>query len=120
MSTFFRLLLISTLVIAVSINGCTQGTIREYSQGNPGQVAVRDVSEDEYWKHQVDEHITAELRHEKPEAGYETWRAYYEWWYGVIRKKRKPPWRSTEFKTSEDLVNYIKEKRREKRLPEYE
>jgi hypothetical protein len=37
-----------------------------------------------------------------------------------LRRKEKMPFKSDEFKSSEDLVNYIKEKRRAKGLPTYE
>lgn len=120
MSTLFPTRLISALLVTASIVGCrSQRTVREYTQARGGQVIIKDVSEEDYWKRQVDEHITAEAKGEKP-PGYETWRNYYEWWFGVIRRKSKPPWKSTDFKTSEDMVTYIKEKRRARRLPDYE
>jgi len=34
--------------------------------------------------------------------------------------KKKPPFKSTDFKTSEDMVNYIKDKRSAKVLPTYD
>ena len=38
----------------------------------------------------------------------------------VLRRKKKPPFKSASFKTSEEMVTYIKEKRRAKGLPTYE
>ncbi len=99
--------------------GCTQRVI-EYRADPESGVSVSKLSQDEYWKRQVDDHIKAEVAGQQPEAGYETWREYYEWWSGVLRRKSKPTWKSREFKTSEDLVNYIKEKRRVKGLRGYE
>ena len=120
MATLFPTRLISALLVTASIVGCrSQRTVREYTQGHSGQVVIKDVSEEDYWKRQVDEHIAAELKHEKPEPGFETWPSYYEWWFGVIRRKSRPPWKSKEFKTSEDMVSYIKERRRAKGLPDY-
>ena len=112
--------IIAVSLISGSLIGCSRQLIREYS-GGPGQlVSISDITEDEYWKRRVDEHIAAEIAGQEPEAGYATWREYYQWWYGVLRRKSKPTWKSREFKTSEDLVNYIKERRRAKGLRSYE
>ncbi len=109
------------LSITASLVSCEihQRTIREYRSGPEGSVTVVNVTEDEYWKSQVDQRIAAEVEGKKPEA-HETWQAYYQWWYSVLRRKSKPTWKSQEFKTSEALVAYIKEKRRSKGLPTYE
>jgi len=107
------------LIMTALLIGCTQRVI-EYRADPESGVSVSKLSQDEYWKRQVDDHIKAEVAGQQPEAGYETWREYYEWWYGVLRRKSKPTWKSREFKTSEDLVNYIKEKRRVKGLRGYE
>ena len=121
MRRMFTVRFVSALIITASAAGCrTHGTVREYTQGGSGQVIVKDVSEEDYWKRQVDDHIAAELKHEKPEGGYPTWQAYYQWWYGVIRRKSKPPWKSKEFKSTDDMVNYIKERRRARGLPAYD
>jgi len=110
------LLLLAALLVGCEIH---PRTIREYRAGPGGTATVANVTEDQYYKERVDERIAAELKGEKPEA-YGTWREYYQWWYSVIRRKPKPTWKSKEFKTSEDFVNYIKEKRRAKGLPAYE
>ena len=81
---------------------------------------MKTLSEDEYWKERVDERIAAEIKKEKPEAGYDTWQNYWRWWYSVLRRKKKPPFKSQTFKTSEEMVIYIKEKRHAKGLPTYE
>ena len=95
-------------------------TIREYNTDTSGHVSVTNVTEDAYWKERVSERIAAEIAHEKPEAGYDTWQNYWRWWYSVLRRKKKPAYKSREFRTSEDMVNYIKEQRRAKGLPTYE
>ena len=110
---------LASLITTALLIGCTQRVI-EYRADPESGVSVSKLSQDEYWKRQVDDHIKAEVAGQQPEAGYETWREYYEWWYGVLRRKSKPTWKSREFKTSEDLVNYIKEKRRVKGLRGYE
>jgi hypothetical protein len=110
------LLLVATLVV-----GCgTHRTIREYRTDDAGRTTMNNVTEEQYWKEKVDDRIAAEIAKEKPEAGYETWQNYWRWWYSVLRRKKKPPFKSDQFKKSEDLVNYIKEKRRAKGLPTYE
>ena len=114
--------LIVALLIAAALFGCEihPRTIREYRAGPAGTATLVNVSEDQYWKERVDERIANELKREKPEGGHQTWKDYWQWWYSVLRRKPKPTWKSKEFKTSEDLVNYIKEKRRAKGLPTYE
>jgi hypothetical protein len=95
-------------------------TIREYRTDEGGRTTMSNVTEEQYWKERVDERIAAEIAKEKPEAGYDTWQNYWRWWYSVLRRKKKMPFKSAEFKKPEDLVNYIKEKRRAKGLPAYE
>jgi len=112
----------AVLLVAILLAGCEihRRTIREYHTDQAGQVSVSNVTEEQYWKEKVDERIAAEIAKEKPEAGYDTWQNYWRWWYSVLRKKKKPPFKSDEFKTSAEMVNYIKEKRRAKGLPTYE
>ena len=112
---------IALLLVATLLMGCTsRRTIREYRTDEAGRTTVSNVSEEQYWKNRVDERIAAEIAKEKPEAGYDTWQNYWRWWYSVLRRKKQPPFKSAEFKRSEDMVNYIKEKRRAKGLPTYE
>lgn len=119
-----RLRLIIVLLAATTLlAGCIEfhrRTIREYQTDPSGRTTVSNVTEEQYWKERVDERIAAEIAHQKPEAGYDTWQNYWRWWYSVLRRKKKPPFKSDQFKRSEDLVSYIKEKRREKGLPTYE
>jgi hypothetical protein len=118
-----RIQIVSGLLLgATLLSGCEfhRRTIREYRSEQGGRVSVSNVTEEQYWKERVDERIAAEIAHEKPEAGYDTWQNYWRWWYSVLRRKKKAPFKSNEFKTSEDMVNYIKEKRRERGLPTYE
>lgn len=114
--------IIGLLLVAILLVGCEihRRTIREYRTDETGRSSVANVTEEQYWKERVDERIAAEIANEKPEAGYETWQNYWRWWYSVLRSKKKLPFKSEEFKTPEDLVNYIKEKRRAKGLPTYE
>jgi len=113
--------IIALLLAAIVLVGCAgHPTIREYRTDQGGQVSVTNVTEAQYWKERVDERIAAEIAKQKPEAGYDTWQNYWRWWYSVLRRKKKMPFKSEEFKRPEDLVNYIKEKRRAKGLPTYE
>ena len=115
-------LLVEYLLVGTLLSGCAvhKPTIREYNTDQAGRVNVTNVTEEQYWKERVDERIAAEINKEKPEAGYDTWQNYWRWWYSVLRRKKKLPFKSEDFKTSEDMVNYIKEKRRAKGLPAYE
>lgn len=121
MQTIHSRRIIVLLLVATLLVGCgSRRTIREYRTDQGGRTTVSNVSEEQYWKERVDERIAAEIAKEKPEAGYDTWQNYWRWWYSVLRRKKKPPFKSGEFKKSEDMVNYIKEKRRAKGLPTYE
>jgi hypothetical protein len=111
------LMLGSTLLSGCSIH---RPTIREYHTDQAGRTSVSNVTEEEYWKERVEERIAAEIAKEKPEAGYDTWQNYWRWWYSVLRRKKKPAFKSDQFRTSEDMVNYIKERRRARGLPTYE
>jgi hypothetical protein len=115
-----RIILILLVVSFLPACAIHRPTIREYNTDQGGRVSVANVTEDQYWKERVDERIAAEIAHEKPEAGYDTWQNYWRWWYSVLRRKKKPAYKSQEFKTSDDMVNYIKDKRRAKGLPTYE
>ena len=122
MPTTFSRRVIAVLLMATLLPACEihRRTIREYNTDTSGHVSVTNVTEDEYWKERVHERIAAEIAHEKPEAGYDTWQNYWRWWYSVLRRKKKPAYKSREFRTSDDMVNYIKEQRRAKGLPTYE
>jgi len=121
MQTIHSRRIIALLLVAILLVGCGgHRTIREYRTDQGGRVSVTNVTEEQYWKERVDERIAAEIAKEKPEAGYETWQNYWRWWYSVLRRKKKMPFKSDEFKKPEDMVNYIKERRRAKRLPTYE
>jgi hypothetical protein len=122
MQRLSRQLVVALLLVATFLSGCEihKRTIREYQTDQSGRTSAKNVTEEEYWKERVDERITAEIKKQPPEAGYDTWQNYWRWWYSVLRRKKKPPFKSESFKTSEDMVNYIKEKRRAKGLPTYE
>ncbi|HWY51408.1 MAG TPA: hypothetical protein VNW72_07985 [Chthoniobacterales bacterium] len=122
MQTIHSRRIIGLLLVATLFAGCAihRPTIREYQTDPAGRMNVSNVTEEQYWKERVDERIAAEVAKEKPESGYDTWQNYWRWWYSVLRRKKNPPFKSDEFKKSEDMVNYIKEKRRAKGLPTYE
>ena len=102
------------------ITGCSSGFTEWRADSNGHVTKVGTYTGDEYWKHLVDERISAELAGEKPEAGDPTWEVYWRTWYAGIRLHPKPAWRSSDFKTSEDMVSYIKQQRVAKGLPTYD
>src|SRR5712692_2139753 len=122
MESALTIRLVIALLFAVSLVDCKSPTITEHRFDPSGQGTQQTFTEDEYWKHLVDLRIAAESAGQKPEAksGHEEWRTFWPWWYSVIRLQPKPTWKSKEFKTSEEMVNYIKEKRRAKGLPTYD
>jgi hypothetical protein len=121
MRTFPTVRFTSAVLIIASLVSCRTPTITEHRFDTSGP-SQQTFTEDEYWKHLVDARIAAEVAGQKPEVktGHEEWKTFWPWWYSVIRQRPKPTWKSKEFKTSEDMVNYIKEKRRAKGLPTYE
>lgn len=122
MQTIHSQRIIVLVLVATLLTGCAihPRTIREYQTDQAGRTTMSNPTEEQYWKERVDERIAAEIAKQKPEAGYDSWQNYWRWWYSVLRRKKKPPFKSDEFKKSEDLVSYIKEKRRAKGLPTYE
>src|SRR3982750_2718780 len=102
MQTIHSRRIIGLLLVATLLIGCgSHRTIRQYRTDEAGRTTVSNVSEEQYWKERVDERIAAEIAKEKPEAGYDTWQNYWRWWYSVLRRKKKPQFKSDEFKRSE-------------------
>src|SRR2546423_4952259 len=110
--------LIAVVLLASFLPACEfhRRTIREYNTDRSGHVSVTNVTEEQYWKERVDERIGAEIAHEKPESGYDTWQNYWRWWDIVRRRKKKKPVKTDPFKTLEDFVRFIYEQRRGKCL----
>src|SRR6185295_18465182 len=89
--------------------GCTP-VVRTYRIDPDGHVTnLGTVPADEHWQQLVAELISQELRGEPPAAGHSSWETFWPWWYANILREPKPPWRSSEFKTTRDLVDYIKQ-----------
>src|SRR4051812_23383675 len=102
------------VVLAWLVYGCTP-TVTSYRVDPDGRITrLETVGADEHWKQLVAERIGKEMRGEPAEAGHSTWATYWQWWYANLRRQPKPAWRSSEFKTSEDMVTYIKEQRASK------
>lgn len=111
---------ITALLFATLLSGCTP-MVTSYSIEPGGRVTkLGTMTADDDWKQVVAKRIDKEMSGEPAEAGHSTWATYWPWWYTNIRRKPKPAWRSSDFKTSEDMVTYIKQQRARKGLPTYE
>jgi hypothetical protein len=108
------------LLVSLLITGCSSGFTEWRADSNGHVTKVGTFTGDEYWKHLVDERISAELAGQKPEGGSRDWEDFWRVWYADIRLEKKPAWKSSEFKTSEDMVTYIKQQRVAKGLPTYD
>jgi hypothetical protein len=77
-------------------------------------------SDADFWKAQVERRIEQELAGKKADGGSPTWKAYWTNWYANIRRDPSPPWKDSELKTSEDMIRYMKERRKAHGLPPYD
>jgi len=115
-----RQIVITSFFVGFLLVGCSSN-FNEYRVDENGQMTkVGSFTGDELWKRLVDESISKELAGEKPEAGSSTWKDYWRGWYADIRLHPKPAWKPSDFKTSKDMVTYIKQQRAAKGLPTYE
>jgi TonB family protein len=94
------------------------GTIRRFHV----PVSYNMVTADQLFKDVVDQRIADELAHRGPDyRAPETARKAWQNWYRIIRyEQRVGNWHSAEFRTGEDAIRYIEQKRRAKGLPTYD
>ena len=74
------------------------------------------------WKRRIEKHVIQQQAHKKPAVSADlTWKDYWVSWYSFLRRpNRGLPWKGSEFKTSEDMISYIKGRLRARSLPTYE
>ena len=110
-----------TLVLASCIlaGACTD-TVTEYRVDPSGKVTSRTLTSDESWKQRVEHSIDLEVAGNKPPGGQASWEVLWRGWYENIRKQPGPPWKPSEFKTSEDMVRYMKARLVARGLPAYD
>ena len=105
-----------TLLLA----SCIQKGV-EYRIGDDGRFHnVGTFTPDESWKRLVNERIALEQAGDLQKGKSETTKQYWQNWYRGIRNHPTPSWTSSEFKTTEDMVAYIKQQRRAASLPTYD
>ena len=98
-----------------------RATVTEIDLRTGKQKKVGTLTFEEIWMRSVDQKIAAELAGERPDGPVKSWRDEWRQWYESIR--RTPGgvgFESSRFKTKEDLVRYIKQKRKAKGLPTYD
>jgi hypothetical protein len=104
-----------------SKNSQPRATVTEIDLRTGKQKKVGTLTFDEIWKRSVDQRIADELAKKRPDFSTVTsWKQEWLQWYAQLRAKRNVEWSPSEFKTSEDMVRYIKQKRRAKGLPTYD
>jgi hypothetical protein len=101
--------------------GCST-KVTEFQVDSSGHFRkVGTFTEDESFKRGVEHEIDAEIAGQHPWSGKKTWEEYWRWRYKDIRlDPGPPPWHSTEFKNSEDMVRYIEQRRVARGLPPYD
>ena len=106
---------------AFGLAGCFPA-VTEYSPNPQTHKVTKKTykSEADFWKANVERQIDQELAGAKPQGGSPTWKAYWTNRYANIRKQSGPPWKNSEIKTSEDMVRYIKDRRKARGLPPYD
>jgi hypothetical protein len=98
-----------------------RATVTELDLRTGKEKKVGTFTFDQIWKRTVDQRISAELAHQRPDFTMVTsWKQEWQQWYGTLRSKKDVGWSPSEFKNSEDMVRYIKERRRAKGLPTYD
>jgi hypothetical protein len=98
-----------------------RATVTELDLRTGKQKKVGTFTFDQIWKRTVDQRIAAELAHQRPDFTMVTsWKQEWQQWYATLRSKKGVGWNPSEFKSSEDMVRYIKQKRRAKGLPIYD
>ena len=118
--TAAALLAVSSTGVIAQSDKPRSGTVYHYDR-KTGLTRAGRFSFDDIFKQLVDQRIADELAHRGPD--YRTAASTREaWnnWYRSIRQKPKPTWQSSEFKTSEDLVRFIKQRRRARGLATYD
>ena len=105
---------------AFLLTGCAQ-TVTEYRPDSDGRYhKVGTFTPEESWKREVNECIAQEKAGTLKKASYKTVKQYWQTWYRDIRSNPDPGWKSAEFRTSEDMVTYMKQRRSEAGLPTYD
>ncbi len=114
------LLAVSSARVIAQSDKPQSGTVYHYDR-KTGLTKAGRFSFDDIFKQLVDQRIADELARRGPD--YRTpasTRDAWNNWYRSIRQKPTPAWQSSEFKRSEALVRYIKQRRRAKGLPTYD
>ena len=118
--------LVFTLSVGLLLAGCTP-VVSEYRPDAQGHYVLVSKTRqqgasagDDTFVQLVDQRIAREQSTGMPMSGYKKAGDFWHTWYGNIRRYQTPAWQPSAFKTSEDLVAYIKQKRREHGLPSYD
>ena len=68
----------------------------------------------------VDQSIAREQSTGHPGTSHQSAKDYWQHWYRGLRSSPEVGWHPSEFKSSDELIAYIKQKRRERGLPTYD
>jgi hypothetical protein len=76
---------------------------------------------DAAFKRHIEQQVTRQAAGKRPPFhDNSTWKVYWTAWYDGIRISSGLPWKSTEFRSKDDMIAYIKRRLRAHGLPMYE
>ena len=112
-----RVIWVSVLLILLSFL-----TLPAYCKAARDETTYQNRLEADAWKRRIEKNVERQKAHEKPPvAAGLTWKEYWVSWYSFLRRpNRGLPWTGSEFKTSEDMIRYIKGRLKAHGLPTYE
>jgi hypothetical protein len=87
----------------------------------PDNQRYDDRLEEQAWKRLIEQRANQQKTGQKvPHSRGFTWEDYWISTYTLLRHSQRLPWKGSEFKTSEDMVRYIKRRLKAHGLPTYE
>src|ERR1700730_12010390 len=97
------------IAILLLVNACFAPA--GYCERPPDDPAYFGRLDSDAWKHLIEQRVQDQQAGAKPDKDVDlTWQEYWTSWYSVIRRPRGLPWKGSEFKTTEDMVGYIKQR----------
>ena len=108
------------LCCAFLLSGCAE-RITAYEPGSDGRYhKVGTFTPEESWKRMINKEIAQERAGTLKKEPYATVGQYWQHYYRVLRDTPDSGWKSLGLPTSEAMVAYIKQQRREAGLPTYD
>ena len=110
---------IAAFVVGFTLLACVPSTVN-CQRTSDDKTRVASNVDDNAWKRFINRQIAAEVAgHRPPTKAQISWKEYWASWYDEIRISPGLPWTPSEFKTKEDMIRYIENRRTAHRLPSY-